>query len=162
MIELMISGVVLIVGFLAVMILIIGAIAGNNRNRMDSSGTMLAQMVMERIASVPANSTTTMTVTDCASATWTINPAGSTAGAGAPLTSANAINFTSAQVTNYSMNYVVCGANSTQTTYDVRWNVRTLTANTALVTVAARPRGASTNQLQRFAIPVSLRSIVGR
>jgi Tfp pilus assembly protein PilV len=159
MIELMIAGVVLIVGFLATMALITTAIAGNARNRNDSSGTMLAQMVVEQITSALANSATSRTVTDCAGNTFTISAVGSSSGAGAPL-SGSSIDFTSSQVTNYSMNYVVCNASGMRATYDVRWNVRTLSTGPALVTVAARPRGASSD-LKRFAIPVSLRTIIG-
>jgi Tfp pilus assembly protein PilV len=160
MIELMIAGVVLIVGFLGSMILITTAIAGNSRNRGDSNSTMLAQMVLEQISSVPANSAGLLSATDCAGNNWPIAIAGNAGGAGAPLTGAT-INFASAQVANYSMNFVVCSANGTQATYDVRWNIRTLTTGPALVTVAARPRGAN-NNLQRFAIPVSLRTMVGQ
>ncbi len=158
LLELMIAGVVLIVGFLGVMVLVTGAIAGNNRNRMDSSATMLTQMVVEQLATLPRpDGTTTVTITDCAGNNWTL----SAAAGGAPL-SGTSINFSSAQVTNYSMNYVVCGANNTQATYDVRWNVQSLSPGfTSLVTVAARPRGA-TGDLRRFAIPVSVRVITGR
>src|SRR6266446_3316323 len=39
------------------------------------------------------------------------------------------------------MNYVECNGN-VQTTYDVRWNIQTISANgTYLVTVGARPKG---------------------
>src|SRR5581483_4022355 len=134
------------------------AIAVVARNRMDSSATMLTQMVVEQLATLPRpDGTTTVTITDCAGNNWTL----SAAAGGAPL-SGTSINFSSAQVTNYSMNYVVCGANNTQATYDVRWNVQSLSPGfTSLVTVAARPRGA-TGDLRRFAIPVSVRVITGR
>jgi Tfp pilus assembly protein PilV len=159
LIELMIAGVVLIVGFMGIMVLVTTAIAGNSRNRNDSSGTMLAQMVMEQIRSAVANSATTRSVTDCAGNTFTISAVGSSGGAGATL-SGTSIDFTASQVTNYSMNYVVCNANGRRATYDVRWNVQTLSTGPKLVTVAARPRGSSTDRL-RFAIPVSLRTMIG-
>jgi Tfp pilus assembly protein PilV len=159
MIELMIAGVVLIVGFLGITVLITTAIAGNARNRNDSSGTMLAQMVMEQISSALKNSGTTRSVTDCAGNNFTISAVGSSGGSGASL-SGSTIDFTAAQVTNYSMNYVVCNATGRRATYDVRWNVQTLATGPTLVTVAARPRGASTD-LKRFAIPVSLRTMMG-
>jgi hypothetical protein len=93
-----------------------------------------------------------------------------TAGAAAPGAGADldpnsgAIDFTqsyAAVPTNYKMQFAGCGAGGRQVTYDVRWNVQTVTTFTRLVTVAARPAGADSNQPTRFAQPVSLRTIGG-
>jgi Tfp pilus assembly protein PilV len=159
LIELMIAGVVLIVGFLGITVLITTAIAGNARNRHDSSGTMVAQMAMEQISSALANGKTSVSVSDCAGNNFTISAVASSGGAGASL-SGSSIDFTASQVTNYSMYYVLCNATGRRATYDVRWNLQTLSTGPTLVTVAARPKGASTD-LRRFAVPVSLRTMVG-
>ncbi|MGE0406870.1 MAG: hypothetical protein AB7O65_11270 [Candidatus Korobacteraceae bacterium] len=160
MIELMIAGVVMIVGFLGIMALITTAIAGNARNRGDSSATLISQMVVEQITNAVREGANTRTVTDCAGNTFTISAVGTTGGSGTSITN-GAINFNGLQVTNYSMFYVVCNATGQRASYDVRWNVRLLSASgPSLVTVAARPRGSNGN-LQRFAIPVTLRTIVG-
>ena len=53
LIELMIALTVLVVGMLSLMTLITTAIRTNNRNRIDTGGTLIAQMVMERIAAQP-------------------------------------------------------------------------------------------------------------
>ncbi len=57
LLELMIACLVLVVGLLGGMILITTTIANNNRNKWDSTGTLLAQKTLEAIASVPANAT---------------------------------------------------------------------------------------------------------
>jgi Tfp pilus assembly protein PilV len=160
MIELMIAGVVMVVGFLGMMILITTAIATNNRNKMDTNATLAAQMVFEEIRSDIATGASP-TLTDCGGNTWTIGVGSNTVGSttGATLNGAN-IDFTAAKVTDYSMDYKVCTANGGQATYDVRWNVQTLTSGASLVTVGAKARGASSD-LKYFALPVTLRGIAG-
>ena len=160
MIELMIAGMVMVVGFLGMMILITTAIATNNRNKMDTNATLAAQMVLEEIrADVQTGSSPTLT--DCGGTTWTIGLGSATIGSatGATLSGAN-IDFTAATVNNYYMNYQVCTANGGQSNYDVRWNVTRLTNGVWLVVVGAQPKGASSN-LKYFALPVTLRGIVG-
>ncbi len=160
MIELMIAGMVMVVGFLGMMILITTAIATNNRNKMDTNATLAAQMVFEEVRSDIATGASP-TLTDCGGNSWTIGVGSNTVGAvmGAPLNGAN-IDFTATPVTNYSMQYKVCTANGGQATYDVRWNVQTLTTGASLVTVGAKPVGASSD-LKYFALPVPLRGIAG-
>ncbi len=160
MIELMIAGMVMVVGFLGMMILITTAIATNNRNKMDTNATLAAQMVLEEIRS-DVQTGYAPSITDCANQAWNIGLGSNTIGAstGAPLSGAT-IDFTQSTVTNYSMNYQVCTANGGQATYDVRWNVTRLTDGVWLVVVGARPLGASSN-LKYFALPVTLRGIVG-
>ncbi len=154
LIELMIAGVILVVGVLALMTLVITAIGTNNRNKKDTTATLVAALVLQEMATQPANSTGTVDVTDCAGGTWTIGvaPGGATVSGGT-------IDFSAATVTNYNMQYAVCAGN-VQTRYDVRWNVQQLTTNTALVTVGVRQLGA-TSDLRMFALPVTIRTILG-
>lgn len=152
MIELLIAGVVMTVGFLGLMILITTAIATNNRNRLDSTGTMLAQAAMEQIKSTIVG-TGTSTLSDCAGNTFTIY----TAPGGSTLSGAT-IDYSASPVTNYSMNYVVCNGTQ-QTTYDVRWAVSAVGSN-FLVTVGSKMKGQGTD-LKYFALPVTLRAMLG-
>lgn len=145
LIELMIAGVILVVGLLALMTLVITAIGTNNRNKHDTTATLVAQLVLQQMNTQPANSTGTVSVTDCGGTAHTIAVA-----PGGSVTSA---------VTNYSMHYVVCTGNATAT-YDVRWSVQQLTTNTALVTVEVKQRDA-TSDLRQFALPVRIRTILG-
>ncbi len=157
LIELMIAGVVLVVGFAGVMALIINAIGSNSRNKKDTSASAVVQMVLERIQTLPEGSNVTTTVTDCAGTTWTIS---SVVGSGANLTGAS-IDFTqdfTAVPANYKMKYAVCDANTGQkTTYDVRWNIATGTTHTSYVVIGARPLN-----LRYFALPVTIRAMVGQ
>ena len=94
-----------------------------------------------------------------------------TAGAAAPGNGATledtsgAIDFTQSYAgvpANYKMRFAGCGAGGRQLTFDVRWYVQTLTANTRLITVAARPLGATAGDHPvQFALPVTLRTIGG-
>lgn len=160
MIELLVAGMVMVVGFLGLMVLILTAIATNNRNKMDTNATLAAQMVYEEVR---ANLVTGSAppVTDCAGNSWPIGMGSTTIGAsvGAPLSGSD-VDFTASQVTNYSMNYVICTQNGVQATYDVRWNIKTLTNGVSRVTVSARPLSATSN-LKYFALPVTLRGIAG-
>src|SRR5205085_12498225 len=55
LIELMFAGFVLTVGMMGSLIMITVAIASNSRNKFDSTGTMVAQMIMEHINTMPTN-----------------------------------------------------------------------------------------------------------
>jgi prepilin-type N-terminal cleavage/methylation domain-containing protein len=159
LIELMIAMVVLAVGMGGIMVLFVTAIASNNRNKIDTAGTLVAQMTLEQIASRPANQHAPITVTDCAGTSHVVN----TAVGGAALDANAAINYTAAAVAGYRMLYVTCGAGGQQATYDVRWNIQAWGA-TKVITVASRSTGAgqagATPRL--FALPVTLRTIAGR
>jgi len=166
LVEMLIAALVLLVGLTAGMVLIVTAMANNNRSKMDSTATILSQTTIETIAAVPANATTNMTIVDCnpssGSASHTIYTTGSSGGAGAPLTSGGSIDFTQSTVTGYSMTYYSCQASTgdRQALYDVRWNIKTLSTNAKLVTVAAVQTGAITHA-NFLAVPVSLKMIVG-
>ena len=153
--------VVLTVGVLGCMSLIITAIATNGRNRYQSSSTTAAQMVTEKILSVPANTSTTLSFTDCSGTAQNINTTGSTTGAGAPLLSSGDVDFTQTAVTGYSMLYTTCGAAGQQAVYDVRWNIKTLSTYSKLITVSAKLQGTGTDA-KLFAFPVTIRSLAGQ
>lgn len=167
LIEVTIATVIMTTALLALLVLAGTAMNSNSRNRWDTGATMTADMVMEQIASKSAYVATNIGVVDCNGQTFTINTASAAGtGAGAPLDTSGRIDFSQATVTGYSMRYAVCDPDGGQTRYDVRWNIRRITDSsgnptfTNAVTVAARVVGA-TNQLNRFAIPVNLRRIVG-
>jgi len=174
LIELMIAMVVLAVGFGALFTLITATVASDNKNSKDTAATLLAQMLIEQISSQHPNSTTSISVTDCAGNTWTIATAGGAApnGTGANLiTNSSTIGYggidpsqaRSAIPLGYAMQYVDCSTNG-PTTYDVRWNVMTVDSNyTRLITASARPLTANVHDLggQFFALPVNLRGISG-
>jgi Tfp pilus assembly protein PilV len=171
LIELMIALVVLVVGVLALMTLVITAIGSNNRNKLDTTGTMLGQTVLEGILARPATANGTFDVTDCnpgGAQTWHIATTGANppAGAGAAIDAGTGnIDFTQAYSSvpaDYGMLYVTCGAASTQATYDVRWNIQSLTGYTKLVTVSARQIGAGTGGAAFFSPPITLRGIAGQ
>lgn len=179
LIELMIAMVVLAIGMAGVMILITSAIATNSRNKGDTTGTMVAQMVMEKIANYPANANGVITITDCRPAalggpqilkiatTAGVMPAG--LGAQFNPDGSGTINWNQAQAAvpaNYAMTYYVCGAQGTAAPYDVRWNVVQMTTAggttfTKLVVVSARALGVLGGAAQGvyYQPPVTLRTI---
>ena len=170
LLEVMFAAAVLGIGLLGLLGLITTAIASNNRNKLDSSATLISQMVAEQIATVPGNASTNVTITDCnpitSSASHTVSTTGTSSGAGANRDGSGNIDFTQAYsgvTANYAMLYYACAASTGDraSTYDVRWNVKTLTTNTKLVTVAARRNNTNTSLPIFFAIPVSLKLIVG-
>ena len=174
LVELVIAITVLAVGMAGLAVLFSTAIMNNSRSKGDTSGTMLAQTVLEQIAAQPANLAANLTLTDCNPAggvAWPIATAGvASPGAGATIdVNTGAVDFTQAYaaiVGNYKMQYVACGNNGRQMTYEVRWNIQTITANTRLITVSARPLAAASaagnqNQALLFAPPITLRTIGG-
>lgn len=173
LIELMIAMLVMSIGLGALTSLIVACISTNNRNNKDTTATLLAQKVVEELSAQSTNSTVAVTLTDCAGNTWTIP---STQGAAAPAGQGAALVTNAASLTyggidytqglaavpvGFSMQYVDCNLNGTQTTYDVRWNVTSVTANsTRLITASARQLNSTGGGL-RFAIPVTLRAVGG-
>ena len=172
MVELLIAMMVLMVGMMGSMILVRTAIVNNNRNKLDTTATALAQMVLEQISSRSATNATNITIVDCANQKRIINPNGAAApGAGATLLTSgfNSGNIDFIQdlavplANNYAMQYVTCGPPNQQVTYEIRWNVTTMTGFTKLVTVSARKQIATnTSALPYFSVPVTLRGIAGQ
>jgi hypothetical protein len=173
LLELLISMVVLLVGLGGVLVLLISSLYTNSKTGKDTSATMVAEHVLEQISAQPANSTTALTITDCAGAAWSISTKGAVLGAGnggasggngAALTGGGIVDWTqqfAAVPVGYSMNYASCGAGGKQTVYDVRWDVVTMSAFSRMVFVSARPSGSPTVGGLRFVVPVNLRTIGG-
>lgn len=167
LIELMIAMLVLGVGLLSSAAMTAVAINTNIRSKNDSSSTAVAQAVIAQISAIPLGTTTPIIIDNCGSST-TINTTGSTAGAGATLTSNGTIDFTQsfgAVATGYAMKYTTCDAvNGIKATYDVRWNI-TWTSSSGkeeLLVVGARSMGESTTGRGYFYGPaVNLRTVVG-
>jgi prepilin-type N-terminal cleavage/methylation domain-containing protein len=165
-IELMIAMVVLAVGILGSMSLVIMAINGDFRSKQQSNSTALAQMVTEKIMSIPAWNNAPLTLTDCSNTNYNVSTTGSTTGAGAALTSSGDVDYTQAKVANYNMAYTDCGTANRQMTYDVRWNVKTIANDPyiKILTVSARlntvTNGATSGSV--FGPVVTIRTIVGQ
>ncbi len=178
LIELMLALFVLAVGLAASMMLVTTAIASNNRNKLDTTSTLLSQMVLEKILT-PGNANLPpliggvqgppphfVNVTDCTGANYQIR-----LDAGGPgLLASGDINFAVNPVPlGYGMNYTVCRAGGQTAIYEVRWNIVNIkaTPNSTYmkqVTVAARPLGAGANtstQLLFYGLPITLRGVSG-
>jgi type IV pilus modification protein PilV len=169
MIELLIAMSVLAIGMGAMLTVFAAAISHNGQAKSDTAGTMLAQAVLERIAAQPASSNANLTLSDCnpnGATQWTI----ATAPGGANLDAAtvSSIDWTQAYagiIGNYKMQYVACGNNGRQVTYDVRWHITTISLNARLIIVSARPLAADGatgfSAVNNFAQPITLRTIGG-
>ena len=172
LLELMFAGFVMVVGMLGSLILISTAIASNTRNRIDTTGTAVSQLVIEQINSMSSKKTANITIKDCNGTDNTVAVVGSTgSGTGATLLANNnaawnlagTIDYTqaySAVPAGYKMQFVTCGG----TTYDVRWNIIQMSAYTKLITVSARQlgiTGGTSQNIRLFAPPVTLRAING-
>lgn len=168
LLELLIAMVVLAVGVLGGMVMVVVGMTRNNSNRVDTTGTNVAQTVLEGIAGAPTNTNPTLTVTDCVqtnAATSTLKistvPGGATLKANGDV-DFNANTIATLNANNYQMTYTVCGSNGLQTTYDVRWNIQAVGANGwgKLVTVSARQPFTATTTGFGFLPPVTLRTVV--
>ena len=170
LIEVMMAGLVLTIGALGMIGLIIGSIATNSRNKMDSTQTMLAEAIVENLNSTVIG-TGSSTLVDCAGQSYTI----SGVAGGANLTaSSSSIDFTEDIASDptkadYHMDYYVntpCTVMGTlQAIYDVRWNVQlvggsTSPTNTYLLTVGARLKNHGEGNMY-FSLPVTLRVMSG-
>lgn len=165
LIEVMIATLILTITSLGVIGLVWTAILMNNRNKVDSTQTMLGESVIEQVNATIIGSESSA-LSDCDGTTWTI----STVPGGAALSGAT-IDFTeTSPPTNYHMNYVLrapcTSTGAIQATYDVRWNVEIVGAsvsmptNTFLVTVAAKRLGSDKVGIVDSA-PVTIRTMVG-
>jgi len=173
LIELLISMTILAVGLGGIMILLVTAISTNGKASNDTTSTMVAEHVLEQISAQPANATALLQMTDCAGAAWNIDTTGSAQGAGsagsyggngASLTANGIVDWSQSYGTipaNYAMQYVACGAGGKQMTYDVRWDVITMTTYSRMVVVSARPAGAPNVGGLRYVMPAQLRTVAG-
>ena len=169
LIELMIAITILTVGLCALIGLIMTAAAGNNRNRVDTTGTFVTQIITESIVNQPGGGQ--VNVKDCAGnviAIATIGPAAAGTSLGANLKADNTgIDFTQAVAgipVGYKGTFVSCGTGGRTTTYDVRWNIRTISTNSRMVTVSARHTANAASGVQQSGVfyetPVNLRTIL--
>jgi prepilin-type N-terminal cleavage/methylation domain-containing protein len=163
-IELMIAMVVLAVGILGSMSLVIVAINGDFRSKQQSNSTAMAQMVTEKVMSIPAFQNATLIITDCTPTNHNVSTTGSSTGAGAALTTSGDVDYTQAKVANYNMAYTDCGTLNRQMTYDVRWNIKTISTYAKLLTVSARlntvSSGATSGSV--FGPVVTIKTIIGQ
>jgi hypothetical protein len=169
-IELMIAIAVLMVGVLGSMVPILLAIGANGRNRYQSNSTVVAQMVMEKIMSVPASASPVLTITDCSGVAQNINTAGAAGGGAGAALNGGVFDFTqvpgSAQdPVGYYLLYSTAGANCATAgrgaTYDVRWNIKTLSPYSKLIIVGANLQTTNTDA-KVVAFPVYIRSVAGQ
>jgi type II secretory pathway pseudopilin PulG len=180
MIELMISMVVLAVGLAGVLVLLISAMYTDKRSSHDTSATMVAEHVLEQITAQGQQATTPLQIVDCSPAPTNVRNiptnrapfgagnSGAFGGYGATLTAAGVIDWTQAfaAVPNdpvsgfpYAIEYVACGVNGKQVSYDVRWNIIQTSANTRLTVIGARPIASRQVGGSKFVVPVNLRSM---
>jgi Tfp pilus assembly protein PilV len=71
LIETMMAGAILVIGSLGMIGLIVDSIATNNRNKVDSTQTMLTESILEQINSTVIGAGSSG-LTDCAGNPWTI------------------------------------------------------------------------------------------
>jgi hypothetical protein len=164
MIEVLLASTVLTISSLGLIGLIASSIATDTRNKFDSTTTMLAQSIVEQIASTAIGSGTA-SLTDCAGNTWSID----TQPGGATVTN-GAIDFSqTSPPAAYHLDYVIKSPCATtgieQAVYDVRWNIEKIGAsstptNTYLLTVSARMKDRGQGN-RNFALPVTLRVMLG-
>lgn len=175
LIELLVAMTILAVGLGALTPIFTGAILNDTRSSKDTTATMLSQKVVEELTAQDTNSTVALTLTDCAGNTWTVpstqGASYSSGGQGAALATSSSspyyggIDFTqslSSVPAGFSMQYVDCDVNGAQTTYDVRWNIVSISSNnTRMVTASAQRMGNSSASGFSFNLPVTLRAIGG-
>ena len=122
--ELMVATVVLLVGVVALAQLVPAAASLNNNNRLDSSGVVYAQQKIEQFIEQPLSSFGPFQ--DAQGCTWTLGT-NATSLQGSPVVVVNnrtLIDFSKAQVANYSCNYND-PEDPTKATYDIRMAVAT-------------------------------------
>jgi len=170
LIEVVLAVSLLAIGLLACTGLVVIGVAGNTRNQNDSGGTLVSQMVIEQMNTLSSNSGS-FTMTDCNGTAWTVTMTAASQGAGGAGATINTtfgtIDFTESKSSvpaGYQMDYVMCGSQTVhQATYDVRWNVMSITGepNTNLITVSARQEATANGASIIYAPPVTLRTIQG-
>lgn len=174
LLELMFAGFVITIGMLGSLVMILAAMQNNSRSKFDSTGTMVAQLVMEHINTMPTNQTaggvlvTSIPVTDCttpnhAGQTWNVSVVGQDqTGVGAAV-SGSEIDWTQdyAAVPNgYKMLYWSCG----DVVWEVRWHIAQWSTLTKIIIVSARQSGTANAKVKSgfiFSPPVTLRTVSG-
>ena len=166
LVETLLASLILTIGTMGMFGLVIGSIASNNRNKIDSTQTMLTQSILEQINSTFIGSGSS-TLVDCAGNQWTISTALPAAGyAGAQLDGASIDFSETTPPENYFMRYVVSTpctpSGSVQGVYDVRWHLEAIGTGSFLLTVSGKLSGHGEGNMY-FALPVTLRVMeIGR
>jgi Tfp pilus assembly protein PilV len=169
-VETMFAAFILVVGSLSMVGLIFRSIATNNRNKIESTQTMLTTTIAEQIDSTIIGSGTSSLV-DCDGVSHTIDTNATIGGANV---SGDAIDFTeniAADPTknNFHMDYLLRTPCSTsgklQGLYDVRWHVQIVgnsidDTHTYMLTIGARLKNHGEGNLF-FSKPVSIRVLSG-
>ena len=174
MMELMVAMLVLSAGILGGMSMVVIGMSRNSSNRVDTTGTNVAQTVLEEIAAVPSDIDTTFNITDCINTTQSNSPlVVGTAVGGANQLSNGDIDFSQDPTTiaaNYHISYTVCSPGQPATVFDVRWHVTAVGNGGAcpstgctskLITVSARQPVIVTRTGISWLPPVTLRTVVG-
>jgi Tfp pilus assembly protein PilV len=166
-IETMLAAFILVAGSLSMLGLVVKSIATNNRNKLDSTQTMLATSIAEQINSTIIGSGKSELV-DCAGTAHVIDtqPGGANAlGEGIDFSE----NIASVVAKNeYHMDYVLrtpCATSGAlQGIYDVRWRVDIIGSpsdtKTYLLTIGARLKNHGEGNLL-FSAPVAVRVMSG-
>jgi prepilin-type N-terminal cleavage/methylation domain-containing protein len=159
LVEVIIATSVLAIGVLGSLAMIMIGIGRNSGNRMDTTATNVAQTVMEDIASVPASAAQQMIITDCQGNNLQITTA-----------VGGSIDFSQPPAPPYQANYVMCGPNQLQVTYDVRWRIDTVSQGgtcqplqacwAKMVTVSVQQPMNNTQSPMLFIPPVTLSTVV--
>jgi type II secretory pathway pseudopilin PulG len=164
LIETLVAGALLSIGSLSMIGLIIGSIATNNRNKIDSVQTMLAESILEQIHST-FNGNGTSALADCSGTTWAIDTTIPNTGSVGAALNGGVIDFTeTSPPSGYQMEYVVrtpCESTGVvEGIYDVRWHLDQIGAtNTYLITVSAKLKQVGGDRV--LALPVTLRFMAG-
>jgi len=175
LIELMAAMLVLAVGLGALTPLLCTGMYADNNSANATTSTMVAEHILEQITGAQANAGGNLAggLTDCAGTNWAITldaanqgagSGGTYGGNGAKVTSTGIIDWTQTYANvpaGYAMQYVACGNGSHQITYDIRWDLITLSTQARAVVISARPLASTQVGGLRFIVPVQLRSIEG-
>ena len=145
MIELMVAMTLLAVGMAGAMVLISTSIASNNRNKVDTTATVLSEMMVERIAAGGIG-LAAFTITDCQGNSFAIDLASNPSG---------------------SIDYHGCSSAGTGATYTISWQVAAFVGPTSQpftrqVSVTTRQTGTVGGPPRFFAPPATLRTVIGR
>lgn len=142
--EVLMAMSILSISLLGLAMAIPAAVQANQRHRVDSEATMLAQRELEQMGAQPLPATS---FTDSQGNAVQIVAGGSALNNGK-------VDFSQAAVSGY--NCVVSGTSNAR--YELRWNVQSLADGAKLFTVAARKAGPQRSLLP----PVNLSLRVGR
>ena len=165
MLETLVASAILTILSLSMISLVISAIATNNRNKIDSTQTMLAESMLEQIHST-FNGNGTSALSDCSGTEHTIDTTIPNTGSVGSALSGNLIDYSEeSPPAGYHMDYVIrtpCTVSGTIVgTYDVRWHLDQVGAtNTYMITVSAKLKNHGEGNLY-FALPTTLRFMSG-